>query len=185
MARQRELKIRERVYAFNAETNRYVLGHVANIYENGDVLISSINDDDTFVVENDLVYQICPDYVCDKGDGFEYDVCYEHNKTMDDYPYFCPAKDENFFKFELKKVKRYAIVMESIDETEGDYDVQIMGVYSGKETAMSRMTCIVDSNVQDAEQTYGENEVIVEHKDGVVRIESAGEHITRISLREV
>lgn len=183
--RQKELRIRERVYAFNAETNRYVLGHVANIYENGDVLISSINDDDTFVVENDLVYQICPDYVCDKGDGFEYDVCYEHNKTMDDYPYFCPAKDENFFTFELKKVKKYAIVIESIDKTEGNYDVEIKGVYSGKETAMSRMTCIVDSNITDSEESYGEDEVSVDRNGDTVTIESAEEHITRISLREV
>lgn len=33
-------------------------------------------------------------------------VCYEHNQTQDNYPYFIPANDENYFKFEIDNVKR-------------------------------------------------------------------------------
>ena len=28
-------------------------------------------------------------------------VCYEHNETRDDYPYYCPALEENFFSIEV------------------------------------------------------------------------------------
>jgi hypothetical protein len=31
-------------------------------------------------------------------------VCYEHNKTEDDYPYYCPFLEENFFSFEVEGV---------------------------------------------------------------------------------
>ena len=31
-------------------------------------------------------------------------VCYEHNKTQDDYPYYCPFLEENFFSFEVEGV---------------------------------------------------------------------------------
>ena len=44
------------------------------------------------------VYQIAPGLrtAC-SGDI----VCYEHNETQDDYPYYCPARQENFFSVEL------------------------------------------------------------------------------------
>ena len=28
-------------------------------------------------------------------------VCYEHNETEDNYPFYIPANDENYFRFEL------------------------------------------------------------------------------------
>jgi hypothetical protein len=30
-------------------------------------------------------------------------VCYEHTKTMDDYPYYSPYLDENLFKIETER----------------------------------------------------------------------------------
>lgn len=44
------------------------------------------------------VYQIAPGLrtAC-SGDI----VCYEHRETEDEYPYYCPARTENFFAFEL------------------------------------------------------------------------------------
>lgn len=30
-------------------------------------------------------------------------VCYEHNETEDNYPYYCPALEENFFSIEVVK----------------------------------------------------------------------------------
>jgi len=54
----------------------------------GDAYLEPISD----------VYQIAPGLrtAC-SGDI----VCYEHNETMDDYPYYCPELDENFFSCEL------------------------------------------------------------------------------------
>lgn len=47
------------------------------------------------------VYQIAPGLrtVC-SGDI----VCYEHRETNDEYPYFCPARFENFFSFEVESI---------------------------------------------------------------------------------
>ncbi len=44
------------------------------------------------------VYQIAPGvYTRYSGDI----ICYEHNETEDEYPYYCPALQENFFSFEV------------------------------------------------------------------------------------
>ena len=55
----------------------------------------------------DDVYQIAPGLrtAC-SGDI----VCYEHNKTEDDYPYYCPELQENFFSIELVQNLQGAIL---------------------------------------------------------------------------
>lgn len=52
----------------------------------------------TWLTAIDSVYQIAPNLrtAC-SGDI----VCYEHNETQDNYPYYCPAREENFFAVEL------------------------------------------------------------------------------------
>jgi len=54
-------------------------------------------------VENVYVYQYAPEFrTVNSGDV----VCWEHaRETMEDqYPFFCPANDENYFSFECERV---------------------------------------------------------------------------------
>ena len=49
--------------------------------------------------EADMLYQFVEDYVAiDDGNP----ICYEHNKTEDDYPFFSPYLYENLFAFKVK-----------------------------------------------------------------------------------
>lgn len=68
--------------------------------EGGDLILLEAPDGRgmTWLTDTASVYQIAEGLrtAC-SGDI----VCYEHNETQDDYPYYCPARQENFFNFEL------------------------------------------------------------------------------------
>ena len=66
----------------------------------GQILLESIEEKGKrWLADADDVYQIAPGLrtAC-SGDI----VCYEHNETEDEYPYYCPALQENFFSIELE-----------------------------------------------------------------------------------
>ena len=50
------------------------------------------------------LYQIADGLVARDGNL----VCYEHNETQDDYPYFSPYLDENLFGIEVDKPEEWA-----------------------------------------------------------------------------
>lgn len=55
-------------------------------------------DSETWTAKERDVYQFVPG----KVDRENNPICFEHNKTRDDYPYYSPALDENQFSFELE-----------------------------------------------------------------------------------
>ena len=53
----------------------------------------------TWLADTASVYQIAEGLrTVNTGDL----VCYEHNETEDNYPYYCPFLEENFFSFEVE-----------------------------------------------------------------------------------
>ena len=58
-------------------------------------------DGATWVVcDTDCLYQLVPGRV-DRREGMP--ICYEHNTTMDNYPYYSPFLDENLFYIETQR----------------------------------------------------------------------------------
>ncbi len=55
-------------------------------------------DSETWQTKESNVYQFVPG----KVDRAGYPVCFEHNKTRDNYPYYSPVLDENQFSFEVE-----------------------------------------------------------------------------------
>lgn len=114
--RHHPLQIGEKVYDLATE---YIY-HIAGFNENGMVRISMSDWDieenlrmfdceiteaeyDNLAFPDDL-YQFAPDLVARDGNP----VCYEHQETEDDYPYFSPYLYENLFGIEVGKPEEWA-----------------------------------------------------------------------------
>lgn len=71
--------------------------------EGGDLILLEAPDGRgmSWLTDTASVYQIAPGLrtAC-SGDI----VCYEHLNTPDGYPYYCPAREENFFFFEVEEI---------------------------------------------------------------------------------
>lgn len=106
--RNHPLQIGEKVYDAATE---YIY-HIVGFNENGTVQLGmsdwDINENlkmfdcelteeeyETVAFPDDL-YQFVPGLVARDGN----DICYEHQKTEDEYPYFSPYLYENLFTFE-------------------------------------------------------------------------------------
>jgi hypothetical protein len=69
--------------------------------EGGDLILLEAPDGRgmTWLTDTASVYQIAEGLrTVNTGDL----VCYEHNETEDNYPYYCPFLEENFFSFEVE-----------------------------------------------------------------------------------
>lgn len=109
--RNHELFIGEVVFDYDM----YLIGEITKI-ENGKVWINqgkftdfnkhcfdndAETDADVWIAKEESVYQIVKDRVDSREWGF---ICYEHNKTQDDYPYYSPILDENLFEIETEEI---------------------------------------------------------------------------------
>lgn len=105
--RNRYFRIGERVYNCDYIETKYMgfatIVDIDGVAENGYIMeenIPTIRMEETGEVITGIgcnIYKIAPRISKKCGET----VCYEHNETQDNYPYFIPANDENYFKFEL------------------------------------------------------------------------------------
>lgn len=106
--RNHPLQIGEKVYDLNTQYIYHIIGI------NGDVILLTMTQSDIeenlkmfdceiteeeydYIADNPAdIYQFVPNLVARDGN----DICYEHNYTEDDYPYYSPYLNENLFTFE-------------------------------------------------------------------------------------
>lgn len=69
--------------------------HYAGDELNESVNVRSLDTNNVASIDNQDIYKIVPGKTF-KGE----EVCYEHNLEVD-YPYYCPARDENCYEIEL------------------------------------------------------------------------------------
>ena len=110
MKRNHELYVGERVF----DCNEMLVMHVTAINEDGTVELEMLGDDeqenrlmfDSELEEGDykwttdephMIYQFAKGLVDREGNP----VCYEHNDTRDEYPYYAPYLNENLYSFEV------------------------------------------------------------------------------------
>ena len=110
MKRNHELYVGERVF----DCNEMLVMHVTAINEDGTVELEMLGDDEQenrlmfdseleegdykwTTDEPDMIYQFAKGLVDREGNP----VCYEHNDTRDEYPYYAPYLNENLFSFEV------------------------------------------------------------------------------------
>lgn len=115
-----DLQIGERVFDYGVQT----WGHIVGIRKEGEFTVYDLEMDeweerenltmfDCEIPEDELkwdtacptdLYQIAPGLVARDGNP----VCYEHQETRDEYPYFSPYLDENLFGIEVGKPEEWA-----------------------------------------------------------------------------
>lgn len=64
----------------------------------GDFAVIKLENGETITANGENIYKIAPRVSKRCGEI----VCYEHNETEYNYPYYMPSNDENYFAFELK-----------------------------------------------------------------------------------
>ena len=127
MQRNHELFVGEVVFDVDA----FLVGEITKI-EKGMVWISQgkftdfnkhafdldcEENSDEWVAQEVSVYQIVKDRVDKREYGF---ICYEHNVTMDDYPYYSPILDENLFEFETEEIGKKIFISDLWDTLVGN-----------------------------------------------------------------
>ena len=125
--RNHELFIGEVVFDYDM----YLIGEITKI-ENGKVWINqgkftdfnkhcfdveAEETPDSWVAKEESVYQIVKDKVDSREWGF---ICYEHNKTQDDYPYYSPILDENLFEIETEEISDRIFISDLWDTLVGN-----------------------------------------------------------------
>lgn len=109
MKRNHDLFVGERVF----DCNEMLVMHITAINPDGTVALEMLGDDEQenrlmfdeeladdelayTTDEPDKIYQFVPNLVDREGNP----ICYEHQPTEDDYPYYAPYLNENLFEFE-------------------------------------------------------------------------------------
>lgn len=113
----------------------------------GGCLILKNDNGEIWEAEYHSVYQIAPGLrtAC-SGDI----VCYEHNETEDEYPYYCPALQENFFGIEviqtfdedLKEGTAYELVQRLQDAVLASKEITIPVLVEDEEGRLENITHI-------------------------------------------
>ena len=114
--RNHELKFGERVFdcdmmAFGTFVGTIIDGTAKVVLTDADIalntefmgaedyedFINAINDKSYWFTDENSLYQFAEDKVGRDNNP----VCYEHNDTEDEYPYYSPYLNENLFNFEV------------------------------------------------------------------------------------
>lgn len=125
--RNHELFVGEVVFDYDM----YLIGEITKI-EDGKVWINqgkftdfnrhcfdveAEENPDMWVAKEESVYQIVKGKVDSREWGF---ICYEHNKTQDEYLYYSPILDENLFEFETEDISDRIFISDLWDTLVGN-----------------------------------------------------------------
>lgn len=175
--RNHALKVGELVFDYNVG----YWGNIINISEHGAITLEmdgwaleeNLKMFDSEIPEEeyvwttdrpDMLYQKAPGLVGRDGNP----ICYEHNPTEDEYPYFSPYLDENLFSFEAFNEGEY-VAFKTGNSVE--YGQDIVKVINDASTVTNPTPVVVeDENGEIRNITYA----WYDNLNGMVRLSVAG-----------
>ena len=127
---KREFKKGEEIFAYNylePDLNGFGIVLKDTITEqDSDIVYIEVNSSGENEETADRIYKIADNRLCAKCGGV---ICYEHNDTLWDYPYYCPRCNENLFEAETKEMDKTAYnlhfvksILRSLEQSEIDID---------------------------------------------------------------